>query len=526
MRCIVKVLSSINSTYKNDIIYFILLFITFFISDVYHHFMNEFYLKCFYNIINAYVLSTFICLILSRVNIISLRNILKLIIILFAFLYVIINYYSISLTLEPLNNGIISIIFSTNINETIEFIRAYIPGYQILLVILLIIFVIYLLKLKVSLNNIACVKILTCLFLLFSALTIINPHSCKDMILGRIYRIFKYNKSVLFIPDLSQYKSNPSFVPTTEYHPENIIMIIGESFAKTHSSLYGYHKETNPLLQVHQNDSNLYVFQNVTSPASHTIAAFKSIMNTYSYERDTGEWYESVTIPECFNSLGYKTIWVSNQYQYGACETISTRFAQLCDTAIFTQNNIYEKCYDEKIIPLIKEQPQEKELFILHLWGQHSYYSERYPEHFNIFKEDDYMDLLQHQRKNVSEYDNATLYNDYVIDSIINFFSDKEAIILYFSDHGQDIYLTDKNYCGHGIPGNERSVNIAKDIPLMIYTSQKFKNKFPLLIDKIKSSTMKNFNTEDVIYSLIDVSGYKFSDNDDVEKFSILSSLR
>lgn len=155
--------------------------------------------------------------------------------------------------------------------------------------------------------------------------------------------------------------------------------------------------------------------------------------------------------------------------------------------------------------------------------GQHPQYSERYPNKFCIFKENEYLNLPKNQRKKVSEYDNATLYNDYVVDSIINIFSEKEAIILYFSDHGQDIYFSDNEYCGHGITANAKSDSIGRDIPFMIYTSPKFKNKFPSLIERIQNSTNKKFNIEDIIYTLIDISGYKFKDNNDVEKYSILS---
>ena len=345
-----------------------------------------------------------------------------------------------------------------------------------------------------------------------------------DTPIGRFYIIFRYNNTILFTPDLALYKSNPNLIESTETHPENIVVIIGESFAKTHSSLYGYEKETSPLLKKHQKDSNLFIFNDVTSPDSHTIEVFKSMMSTFSYQRSDSEWYTYPTIQECFSNIGYKTIWISNQSKHGSFDNIPTRFAQLCDTTIFTQNSISKTHYDEVITKHIKERAVEKELFLLHLMGQHIYYPERYPEEFNIFSKNDYIYLPLHQRKTVAEYDNATLYNDFVIDSIIHIFSKKEAIILYFSDHGQDIYFSDKDYCGHGITANAKSDSIGRDIPFMIYTSPKFKDKYPSLIEKIINSTNKKFNIEDIIYTLIDISGYKFKDNNDVERYSILSN--
>lgn len=523
MRIINRIFNIIQSIYKKDILYFVLLFILLSITDAYYHFINSLYLNCLYNVICAYGVSTIICFILLCINNKTIRKFLRFSILIFLLLYAIINYYSIALTLVPLDNGVISLILSTNLIETSEFIKSYISTEDIITMIIVIVGIFYISSRRLYLNTPNVVKFLSYIFIFTILIQLGIPYSRKGQPYGRIFRIFQYNRTVVFTPDLTQYKNYPNFEPTMNLHPENIVVIIGESFAKIHSSLYGYHKETNPLLQVHQKDSNLFVFHNVTSPATQTIEAFKAIMNTYSYARREKEWYECLTIPESFKTIGYKTIWISNQSQYGVHENISTRFAQLCDTVIFTQKSVFEKHYDEEIIRYLKEEPKENELFILHLWGQHSCYSERYPEKFNVFKENDYLELSSHQRKNVSEYDNATLYNDFVVDSIINIFKEKETIIFYFPDHGEDIYFSDKNYCGHGIKVNAQSDSIGKDIPLMIYTSLEFKDKFPLLIDKIQNSTNRVFNTEDIIFSLIDISGYKFKNNNDVEKYSLFT---
>ena len=142
---------------------------------------------------------------------------------------------------------------------------------------------------------------------------------------------------------------------------------------------------------------------------------------------------------------------------------------------------------------------------------------------FDIF-EKDYDYLPKHQRKNVAEYDNATLYNDFVVDSILKVFCDKEAIIFYISDHGQDIYYSNDNYCGHGMEANAKSDSIGRDIPFMIYTSSQFKNKFPSIIKKIENSVNNQFNTEDFIYSLLQKKDYeaslKIHKNDTITPFS------
>ena len=155
--------------------------------------------------------------------------------------------------------------------------------------------------------------------------------------------------------------------------------------------------------------------------------------------------------------------------------------------------------------------------------GQHQTYKERYPLSYNIFSKNDYIDFPKHQRETLAQYDNATIYNDFVINTIINYFEEKEAIIIYFPDHGHDIYYTDENYCGHGITAIAESDSIGKVIPFMIYTSNLYKKRFPETTQRIIESSHNIFNTENIIFTLLDIAGYSFIDNNNVDSFSLLN---
>ena len=71
--------------------------------------------------------------------------------------------------------------------------------------------------------------------------------------------------------------------------------------------------------------------------------------------------------------------------------------------------------------------------------GQHVFYSQRYPKNRTLFTVNDYKDrkLDSKAKQIVAEYDNAMLYNDYVISQIVSRFIDKESVILYLPDHGE-----------------------------------------------------------------------------------------
>ena len=40
----------------------------------------------------------------------------------------------------------------------------------------------------------------------------------------------------------------------------------------------------------------------------------------------------------------------------------------------------------------------------------------------------------------MSEYDNATLYNDSIVDQIVRRFANEDAIVIYVPDHGEECF--------------------------------------------------------------------------------------
>nr|WP_255314936.1 sulfatase-like hydrolase/transferase [Gilliamella apicola] len=84
----------------------------------------------------------------------------------------------------------------------------------------------------------------------------------------------------------------------------------------------------------------------------------------------------------------------------------------------------------------------------MHLLGTHMKYALRYPKsnEYDRFKDktsipylldDDNVDIY-------NSYDNAISYNDYVTTTLFNIFknSKENGFMLYFSDHGEDVYQT------------------------------------------------------------------------------------
>ncbi|MBE6308550.1 MAG: phosphoethanolamine transferase [Bacteroidales bacterium] len=296
--------------------------------------------------------------------------------------------------------------------------------------------------------------------------------------------------------------------------PEYVVLLIGESFSKQQSSLYGYDKKTNPLLGKMNDEGRLVVYNNVKSAYTKTVPAVKSIMTSCVDEMTNVKWYEYPTLIEIMQRAGYRAEWISNQNREGLFDNEVTAFALLCDKLVYANEREELSGYDECLLHLIDESIADKsspKFLVVNMQGSHVLYSSRYSEKFAIFNAEDYVlshpHLSQKSRTTLSEYDNSILYNDYVVYEIMQKFEKEDAVLVYLSDHGQDIFNSSNDYAGHGIFANKESQAAAVNIPLMIYTSPLFKNKRPLLQERMEAAIDVAYRTDSIMYTIMDVVG-------------------
>lgn len=422
---------------------------------------------------------------------------------------------------------LVAIVMGTNPAESIEFVETFFTG-SVFVVYAIVLFLIVMIYVKKdTINSLGYKFAYSLLFILFigtGAICLKKSNNWEGVYLYKIITFLSYSAS----PDLNNYLQNP-IVECVNDGPDNIVLIVGESFSKHHSSLYGYEKKTNPNLEKLRDDSLLFVYENIESAELGTILSFQCIMSTYRPEyKGRVNWYECLTLPEIVSKTDYKSIWISNQCRSGAYDNVVSRYAELCDTSIWTGakfTGIVKTDLDELILEELKgrnEYISNKNFFVIHLMGSHYSFKARYPVNFDVFKAENYTEYPNHQRDELAAYDNSVLYNDYVVSEIFTLLGDEETLIIYFPDHGLDVYNSDENYVGHPRPSNEKSATVGKEIPFMIYTSPLYKAHFPEKIEKIEKTVNKHYRTDDVLYTVMDIIGVKFADNDDVNKFSLL----
>ncbi len=308
------------------------------------------------------------------------------------------------------------------------------------------------------------------------------------------------------------------FISSCSYKSSNIILIVGESFSKHHSNLYKYQHATNPNLTNELNKHNLYVYKDVITPFCSTSYVMRDIF-TFNNQDSDNYWAETPLFAKFFKENKYHTSFFSNQ-------EVGNQDKNIWDTAnhflvaeqtikyCYSTTNKLKHKWDMDLINEYKDRYEHipmPHLAIFHLNGQHLGYSDKYPTNEIIFTADDYhyrTDLTQTQREMIAHYDNATVYNDKVIANIIELYRDKDAIIIYLSDHGEEIHDY-RNFIGR-TPTANLTPEICKyqfEIPFMIWMSDKYKATHPEVVKQIESSLYKPFMIDDLPHLMLDIAG-------------------
>jgi integral membrane protein len=314
-------------------------------------------------------------------------------------------------------------------------------------------------------------------------------------------------------------------VDSCEFTSPDIVLIIGESYNRHHSSQYGYIKPTTPRQIKRQKQGRLIPFTDVVSPWNLTSFVFKHMFSTYTVG-DKGEWCDYPLFPELFRKAGYHVTFITNQFLPKAGEAVydlSGGFflnnAELSKAQFDTRNDKLHT-YDEGLLheyDSLKEQSGKNNLFIFHLIGQHVNYRQRSPDDRKKFKGEDYKELKPNhndrERRILSDYDNAILYNDSIVDQIIRRFEKKEAIVIYVPDHGEECFEGDMHFfCRlHSAKIDARLAHAEFDIPFWIWCSTKYSVRHPEIVRAIRKARNRKYMTDALPHLLLYLGGIKTS---------------
>ena len=292
--------------------------------------------------------------------------------------------------------------------------------------------------------------------------------------------------------------------------PEVYVMVVGET-ARTHNfSLYGYPRNTNPLLS---KTPGIKAFPNVTTQSNTTHKSVPMLLSAASAE-DFERLFHEKGILAAFKEAGFHTVFISNQLPN---HSFIDFLGEQADEHYFlkkedaSQGNHYDEDLLQKldeILPLADASSSAhyryRKLFVvLHSYGSHFNYQERYPRSFAYFKPDSRSEAKSENRRDLlNAYDNTIRYTDYILHGIIERLQKWEGIqtktdgvygqpisaMLYTSDHGENIFDDERCLFLHAAP---KASDYELHVPFIIWTSEGFSKQYPDILKALGENRSK-----------------------------------
>lgn len=334
--------------------------------------------------------------------------------------------------------------------------------------------------------------------------------------------IFAYFASIQSGQVLDQIKHSTfeANIDSCEYISPHIVLIIGESYNKHHSSLYGYRLPTTPLQQMRLQQEELFLFTDIVTPWNITSNVFIEMFSLWEHgcKQNISQY---PLFPILFQRAGYKVTFFSNQYFLTGFHKGVTNQAGhffLADmelnNSLFSYRNQKSSKYDLGLFTQIKNYMTDvvrpaHTLDIIHLRGQHFDYSARYPHSQSTFSIGDYEErtLPKDMKQVIMHYDNATRYNDMILDSLLSLYEKEETVVLFVADHGEEVY---DELAIHGRLFQEPTATQAHyeyEVPMWIWCSESYRQNHPNIILCIKQAQDKPFMTDGLPQILLSLAG-------------------
>lgn len=226
----------------------------------------------------------------------------------------------------------------------------------------------------------------------------------------------------------SQIESSWSSVSSAKNN-DLIVVSIGESLRANNMALYGYPRDTTPRLGALGN--NLSVIKNVFSAGTNTWSSIPTTLTGLGDKADPSQ-----SLINLAKDAGYKTFWISNQGQFSEWDFVVSALAKQSSADFFLSEEEGGEKYDnvviEKFKALLNEPTQVdltgKNLFVLHFYGSHPSFIDRYPVDETYFKTGN--------NPLIDQYDNSVRYGDKLQREIIDTISPLNGRYVFFADHG------------------------------------------------------------------------------------------
>ena len=284
---------------------------------------------------------------------------------------------------------------------------------------------------------------------------------------------------------------------------EVYVYMIGEASRAMNWQLYGYGRETNPLLS---QEEGLVVFRDVLTQSNTTHKSVPLILSSVATD-EHDELYRRKGLPALFNEAGFDTWFISNQSRQGA---MIDHLAHDAKHLIYIRSPRHDTQLLDEMRKAIEKSTSRKLFFILHCYGSHFSYHQRYPREFAYFQPDNDVAIAkQHRPMLVNAYDNSVRYTDYVLSKIIDYLGSLEntsSALLYCADHGEDLIDDHRERFLHASP---TTTAYQLYVASLAWFSESYRERFPEKVAAAEANATAPATTHALFHTMADMASIR-----------------
>ncbi len=292
--------------------------------------------------------------------------------------------------------------------------------------------------------------------------------------------------------------------------PEIYVLVIGETSRADDWSLYGYKRDTNPGTSALD---GLVVYRDAITMSNTTHKSVPTLMSSAGCEAYDSLYYRKGIIT-AFKEAGYKTAFYSNQQRN---HSFIDAFGSEAQEVKFLKDKVSlmelrSDNFDDDLIGCVKKRLDQydggKLFIVVHMYGSHFNYKDRYPKEDAHFKPDNVISAERvYRRELINAYDNTIRNTDKVLAAIIREVDAKgvNSAVIFTSDHGEDIFDDERGRFLHASP---IPTYYQLRVPLLVWTSHSFSTQHPDAVAQLKAHADIPVSTNMVVFhTMLDLSG-------------------
>lgn len=277
------------------------------------------------------------------------------------------------------------------------------------------------------------------------------------------------------------------------------VIVVGETSRASDWQLYGYGRTTNPRLS---GRSGLTAFPRSLSQSNTTHKSVPLMLSHIGAREFDDSIYKVKSVITAFAEAGVPTAFISDQGRNGA---LIDAFGSEADTCVFLVDSLGTRRTDLDILPLFDRltarlQSGDRMLVVLHTYGSHYRYNDRYPAEMARFKPDAPLEAEKSCRPTlINAYDNTIAFTDNMLAEIMDRIESRglSGALIYTSDHGEDIFDDRRGRFLHAspIPTFEQL-----HVPMLVWMSPAYRAGHPQMYLAAEANRRRPVATSESVF--------------------------